>query len=91
MEKLLGLLIMKIKESILNSISRFLSESFLFDATEYLRLNPDVCDAKSDPVKHYVFHGQNENRIINQVSEIENSESIILPRDGSFKAIKTVY
>jgi len=66
MEKLLGLLIMKIKESILNSISRFLSESFLFDATEYLRLNPDVCDAKSDPVKHYVFHGQNENRIINQ-------------------------
>ena len=32
-----------------------------------------------------------ENRIINQVSEIENSESIILPGDGSFKAIKTVY
>ena len=32
-----------------------------------------------------------ENRIINHASEIENSESIILPGDGSFKAIKTIY
>lgn len=32
-----------------------------------------------------------KNRIINQVSEILSSESIVLPGDGSFKAIKTIY
>lgn len=66
MEKLQGLLVMKINKSILNSISSFLSESSLFNGTEYLNYNSDVRDSKIDPVKHYVFHGQNEKRIIQQ-------------------------
>jgi len=60
MGKLQDLLVMDLKESILNSISSFLSESSLFNAIEYLNSNSDVRDAKLDPVKHYVFYGQNE-------------------------------
>ena len=32
-----------------------------------------------------------KNKIIKHVSEISSSESIVLPGDGSFKAIKTIY
>jgi len=56
----------------LNIIKKFiqkLSHFFLkskipsdFNATHYLKLNPDVKRASCDPIFHYVCHGIHENR-----------------------------
>ena len=39
-----------------------LSRKGLFDAAEYLRLNPDVADSGMDPLRHYLLHGLGEGR-----------------------------
>lgn len=35
----------------------------LFDADKYLKLYPDVSAAGMDPLRHYILHGMDENRI----------------------------
>jgi imidazole glycerol-phosphate synthase subunit HisH len=42
-------------------------------------------------IKNALDHLEIKNKIINKPSDILNSDSIILPGDGSFKAIKNVY
>ncbi|MGB3797143.1 MAG: methyltransferase domain-containing protein [Alteraurantiacibacter sp.] len=34
----------------------------LFDAAQYLRLYPDVLEARMDPLRHYILHGMSEDR-----------------------------
>ena len=41
---------------------RIVAGSPLFDAQWYLTSNPDVAEAKSDPVLHYLLHGYREGR-----------------------------
>lgn len=42
---------------------RTLRQSGLFDASEYLRLHPDVAASGIDPLTHYVRHGAAEGRV----------------------------
>lgn len=55
---------MKVDEEQLRAFSALAPEETGFDATTYLRLNPDVAASGMDAYEHYVNHGRLENRRI---------------------------
>lgn len=43
-------------------IKRKLKRKGIFDADKYMAMNPDVAEARQDPLRHYLVHGVSEGR-----------------------------